>query len=527
MDGTKWWQTGVLYQVYPRSFADANGDGIGDLAGITAHLDYIRDLGVDAIWLSPIFPSPMADFGYDISNYVDIEPRFGTLDDFDTLVTAAGANGLRILLDLVPNHSSDEHPWFVESRSSRTSARRDWYVWRDPGSDGGPPNNWRSHFGGSAWELDPTTGQYYLHLFDAKQPDLNWRNPAVRNAMYDVMRFWFARGVDGFRIDVLWMLIKDDTFADSPPSQPRHGPQDWGRFDNPGYEDRAEVHEIVREMRAVAEEFDDRVLIGELYLPVERLMRYYGEDLQGIQMPFNFGLITLPGWDAPTIRSMIHRYLLALPEGAWPNWVLGNHDVPRIATRTEAAGARAAMMLLLTLPGTPTCYYGDELGLPHAEIPPLFELDPQARTGAGRDGARTPMPWTDEPSVGFTASGVRPWLPAPDSHRSLSVQNQSADPHSELALFRTLVRLHKSFPALRAGTYDAIGDDEEVLSYVREHEGERVLVALDLSNRGGIVDLTSVAPSGDVLAATHPDRVGNVEFRELTLRPGEGVVLAL
>jgi alpha-glucosidase len=517
----------VLYQIYPRSFADADGDGVGDLAGITAHLDYVRDLGVDAIWFSPIFPSPMADFGYDVADYVDIEPLFGTLADFDALVAAAGARGLRVLLDLVPNHSSDEHPWFIESRSSRTNAKRDWYVWRDPGPDGGVPNNWRSHFGGSAWEFDATTGQYYLHLFHAKQPDLNWRNPAVREAMYDVMRFWFARGVDGFRIDVVWMLIKDETFADNPPPRPREGPQDWARYDNPGYEDRPEVHEIIREMRAVADEFDDRVLIGELYLPIERLVRYYGDDLRGLQMPFNFGLVTLPAWDAAAIRSMIDRYLGALPPGAWPNWVLGNHDVPRIATRSVGAGARVAMMLLLTLPGTPTCYYGDELGLPQAEIPPELEVDPQARTGAGRDGARTPMPWTDAPQAGFTAPGVRPWLPVPESHRSRAVQVEAADPHSDLAVFRALVRLHKLVPALRLGTYAAIGDDDRVLAYVREIEGERVLVALDLSAAGATVDLSSVAPRGEVLVATHTDRVGGVDLDALALRPGEGVVFSV
>jgi alpha-glucosidase len=279
-------------------------------------------------------------------------------------------------------------------------------------------------------------------------------------------------------------------------------------------------------MRAVADEFDDRVLIGELYLPVERLVRYYGDDLRGLQMPFNFGLVTLSGWDAPTVRTMIGRYLAALPPGAWPNWVLGNHDVPRIATRA-AAGARIAMMLLLTLPGTPTCYYGDELGLPQAVIPPEFVVDPQARTGAGRDGARTPMPWTEEPAAGFTRPDVRPWLPVPESHRGRSVQVEAGDRHSDLALFRALVRMHKSVPALRVGAYASIGDDDHVLAYVREYEGERVLVALDLSGTGGTVDLSGVAPRGDVLVGTHADRAGLVELDALALRPSEGVVVAL
>jgi alpha-glucosidase len=269
------------------------------------------------------------------------------------------------------------------------------------------------------------------------------------------------------------------------------------------------------------------VLIGELYLPVERLVRYYGDDLGGIQMPFNFGLVTLAGWDAATLRTTIGRYMAALPAGAWPNWVLGNHDVARIATRSAPAGSRVAMMLLLTLPGTPTCYYGDELGLPQAEIPPELVVDPQARAGPGRDGSRTPMPWTDEPDAGFTAPGVRTWLPIPDEHRRRSVRVEAADPHSDLTLFRALVRLHKRVPALRLGTYAAVGDDEHVLAFVRSHERQRVLVALAVSDRGGTVDLSSAAPHGEVLAATHPDRAGDVELRALALRPGEGVVLAL
>jgi alpha-glucosidase len=280
-------------------------------------------------------------------------------------------------------------------------------------------------------------------------------------------------------------------------------------------------------MRAVADEFDDRVLIGELYLPIERLVRYYGDDLRGLQMPFNFGLITLADWDVGTIRTMIERYLAAIPPGGWPNWVLGNHDVPRIATRSARAGARVAMMLLLTLPGTPTCYYGDELGLPQAQIPPELEVDPQARTGAGRDGARTPMPWTDVPGGGFTAPGVRPWLPVPDDHLRRSVQTQATDPHSDLALFRALVRLHKLMPALRAGTYVAVGNDDRIHAYVREHDGERALVALDLSNGGGTIDLSSVASRGQVLVGTHADRAAEVDLSALTLRPGEGVVVAL
>jgi len=295
MDRRAWWQTAVMYQIYPRSFQDDNGDGIGDLRGIRRRLPYLCDLGIDAVWISPIFPSPMADFGYDVSDYTGIDPLFGTLRELDALLAAAHADELKILLDLVPNHTSDRHPWFQESRVSRQSPRRDWYIWRDPAPDGGPPNNWRSAFGGSAWELDPRTGQYYYHAFLAAQPDLNWRNPAVRAAMHEVMRFWLKRGVDGFRVDVIWHLLKDDQFPDNPPNpafrpgqRPDHAVIPVHTTDQP------EVHEVIAGLRRVVDEFPDRVLIGEIYLPIDRLVTYYGRDLEGAHLPFNFALLDTP-----------------------------------------------------------------------------------------------------------------------------------------------------------------------------------------------------------------------------------------
>src|SRR4051812_11898609 len=308
-----WWQTGVIYQIYPRSFQDSNGDGVGDLRGIMRRLPYLVDLGVDAIWISPIFVSPMADFGYDIADYTDIDPLFGTLEDFDEVVAAAHQLGLKVILDLVPNHTSDRHAWFLESRSSRDNPKRDWYIWRDPAPGGGPPNDWLSEFGGGAWEYDAATGQYYYHAFLAAQPDLNWRNPQVRSAMYDVMRFWLRRGVDGFRIDVIWHLIKDDEFRDNPPN-PAFQP------DRPPHEavlplyttDRPEIHEVIREMRAITQEFAERLLIGEIYLPVERLVAYYGRDLEGLHLPFNFALLSA-SWQARTLAGLIDEYEAALP----------------------------------------------------------------------------------------------------------------------------------------------------------------------------------------------------------------------
>jgi alpha-glucosidase len=528
-----WWQTGVVYQIYPRSFADADADGVGDLPGITAHLDYVASLGVDAVWLSPIFRSPMADFGYDISDYCDVDPLFGTLDDLDALVEQAHPRDLKVILDLVPNHTSDEHPWFAESRASRDNPKRDWYLWRDPAPDGSVPNNWPSFFGGPAWEFDETTGQYYLHLFHRKQPDLNWHNPEVREAVYDVMRFWLDRGIDGFRIDVLWLLAKDETFADSPPVPPREHELDVARLEHPGFEDREETHQIVREMRALVDEYDHRVLIGEIYLPFERLVHYYGERLDGVHLPFNFGLVTASRFDAPTIRRLVQEYEGLLPGGAWPNWVLGNHDISRIATRAgdgRAGGTRLSQMLLLTLRGTPTCYYGDELGLPDGEIPPERVVDPQAAAGRNRDPARTPMPWDASPTAGFSPDGVEPWLPLAAGHERRNVEVQAADPHSELSLFRALTGLRRARRALQLGSLRLLDGTEpdDVLAYVRDLDGELVLVALHFGDTPRTVDLSAAgAPAAGVLLSTELDRAGVVDLGALELRPREGVIVSL
>ncbi len=408
MRDVPWWKSGILYQIYPRSFQDSNGDGVGDLRGIIDRLSYLRDLGVSALWLSPVFPSPMVDFGYDISDYTGIDQLFGTLDDFDALVTAAHDFGLKIILDLVPNHTSDQHPWFVESRSSKDNPKRDWYIWHDPRGSGEPPTNWISEFGGSSWEFEPHTGQYYYHAFLKAQPDLNWRNPRVRHAMHEVMRFWLRRGVDGFRVDVMWHLIKDDLLRDNPPN-PDFAPdrQPYERLLPLYSTDRPEVHEVVAEMRQVMDEFDDRVLIGEIYLPPEKLVAYYGRDLTGAHLPFNFALISTP-WNPLAIAQLVENYEAALPPGGWPNWVLGNHDRRRVASRVGSDQARVAAMLLLTLRGTPTLYYGDEIGMEQVDIPADRVRDPFEKNlpgiGVGRDGCRTPMQWDASPHGGFSTT---------------------------------------------------------------------------------------------------------------------------
>jgi len=519
----------VIYQIYPRSFQDDSGDGVGDLAGIRRRLPHLVELGADALWISPIFPSPMADFGYDVSDYTDVDPLFGTLDELDALVADAHARGLRLLLDLVPNHTSDRHPWFRESRASRGSPRRDWYIWRDPAPDGGPPTNWRSAFGGSAWQLDERTGQYYYHAFLAAQPDLNWRNPAVRAAMHDVMRFWLRRGVDGFRVDVLWHLLKDDHFRDNPPNPEYHEGDSPYHALIPVYTtDLPEVHDAIAGMRAVLDEFPDRVLIGEIYLPIERLVAYYGHELRGANMPFNFALLEAP-WRARAIVQLIDQYEVALPPGGWPNWVLGNHDRPRIAGRVGAEQARVAAMLLLTLRGTPTVYYGDEIGMPQVTIPPDRVRDPFERNvpgiGCGRDGARTPMQWDASPHAGF--STVEPWLPIAPGYAIDNVERERLDAASIYNLYRRLIALRRRSAALRDGAYRPIVASGDLLLYVREAAGERTLVGLNLGEEEIAVTFPARQLRGEILISSGADRDGTKCDGEITLRANEGVVLAL
>ncbi|GLV47627.1 oligo-1,6-glucosidase [Thermus sp. LT1-2-5] len=526
-----WWKEAVIYQVYPRSFQDTNGDGIGDLEGVRRRLPYLKSLGVDAIWLSPFYKSPMKDFGYDVADYCDVDPIFGSLEDFDRLMAEAHALGIRVLIDLVPNHTSSEHPWFQESRASRNSPKRDWYVWADPAPGGGPPNNWQSFFGGPAWTLDEGTGQYYLHQFLPEQPDLNWRNPEVREAIYEVMRFWLRRGVDGFRVDTLWLLAEDLLLRDEPGSPYwRSGLPDRARHEHLFTEDQPETYAYVREMRFVLDEFSspgrERVMVGEIYLPLNRLVRYYQA---GCHLPFNFNLITegLPDWRPENIARIVEEYERLLRPSDWPNWVLGNHDQPRLASRLGEAQARVAAMLLFTLRGTPTWYYGDELALPNGEIPPDRVRDPAALRqkdrrptayhSLGRDPERTPMPWDDSPYAGF--STTEPWLPLNPDWRTRNVAAQEQDPRSMLHLVRRLIALRKD-PELLYGAYRTYWAQEGVYAYLR---GEGWLVALNFTDREKALSLPR---KGREVLSTHLDREEGVG-ESLRLRPEEGVVLRL
>ena len=552
-----WWQDGVIYQIYPRSFQDTTGNGVGDLAGILTRLDHLVTLGVDAVWISPFYPSPMADFGYDVADYTDVDPLFGTLDDFDRLLEGVHARSLKLILDFVPNHSSDQHPWFLDSRRSRTSKRRDWYLWRDPApaqpgdTAPRPPNNWMSHFGGPAWTYDKTTKQFFCHSFLAQQPDLNWRNPEVRKAIYEAMCFWLERGaiakdgskygVDGFRMDVLWLLIKDDQFRDNPPNPEWHEGASslWSVL--PTYTaDQPETHAIVAEMRALMDQHGGtleaptpRVLIGEIYLPLPELVRYYGspgpgsDGLTGAQLPFNFQLIQAP-WSAQGIGQLITQYEGLLPPGAWPNWVLGNHDQARVASRIGTEQARVAAMLLLTLRGTPTMYYGEEIAMQNVAIATEKVQDPAERNqpgiGQGRDPERTPMLWNRTDNAGFTTG--TPWLPIAEDFANNSVEAQQRDPRSMLSLTRTLLHLRRVTPALHRGDVSDVYTSGYVLSYRRNHGPERLQIILNLSD----TNQSAWSPGGRILLSTNswrPTDITSHVWGDFEIWPNEGLILEL
>jgi len=519
MQDLTWWQHAVVYEVYPRSFQDSDGDGIGDLRGILHRLDYLVGLGVSAIWISPIYPSPMADFGYDVADYCGIDPIFGTMEDFDRLLAEAHSRGLKIILDFVPNHTSDQHPWFLESQSSKDNPKRDWYLWRQE------PNNWLSNFGGSGWEKDETTEQYYYHSFLKQQPDLNWRNPDVQAAMFDVLRFWLRRGVDGFRVDVMWLMIKDDQFRDNPANPGYHPGQPSSQRLLPIFNaDRPEIHPLVAKMRAVVSEFSSRVLIGEIYLPVQQLMSYYGIDLQGADLPFNFLLLQC-AWTAEAVKQVIFDYYSALPSGAWANWVLGNHDQPRIATRIGTRQARVAAMLLFTLPGTLTMYYGEELGMENVPIAPEEVQDPAEKNepglGLGRDPERTPMPWDDSVSAGFTTG--QPWLPLGDDYERINVVALEKDPASILHLYRSLIDLRRRHPTLVTGRLESLAVENSVLRYQRTSGEQRFAIRLNL----GADPVMASVEQGTVLISTQREKTGQMVEGLVELRGAEGLVVAV
>jgi alpha-glucosidase len=515
-----WWQRGAIYQIYPRSFADSNGDGVGDLAGIISRLDYLEELAVEALWLSPIYPSPMADFGYDVSDYCDVDPAFGSLADLDELIAAAHERGIRVVLDWVLNHTSDRHPWFLASRSSRTDPQRDWYVWRDGSADGGPPNNWLSTFkaAGAAWTFDDHTGQWYLHSFLPEQPDLNWDNPEVESAMHDVMRFWLGRGVDGFRLDAVDRIAKDPLLGDNEDEKRSRG-SDWDT-----------MPARMRGIRRVVDEFPRRMLVGELVvLDLTRFVGYLNAGDQ-LHMAHNFVFLHLP-WSAEAYRASIEEFLTLSSEHTWPAWFLANHDIGRVATRFDfdgygAARARAIGLMLYALRGTPYVYQGEELGLPDAVIAPERVVDVD-----GRDPERAPIPWGRPsvvgPGAGFTTG--TPWLPLVDDAERLCVDSQRADPDSTLTLYRRLGRLRASTPVLQQGLMQLMSAGPDVLAWLREDKTERLLAVVNFAGEPRPAAIQADLPGqASVLISTDPARrETKTKPGSLVLQPSEAMLLGL
>ena len=534
-----WWKQAVFYQIYPLSFQDTTGNGKGDLQGIIDRLDYLRDLGVDALWISPCFPSPNADWGYDVSDYTDIHPELGSLNSLDRLLQSAHQRGLRVLLDFVPNHTSDQHPWFQESRQDRDNPKRDWYVWRDPGANGGMPNNWLTYFSGPAWEWDEATRQYYLHSFLKQQPDLNWRNPEVRQAMQAVLKFWLDRGVDGFRVDAVLPIIKDALFRDNPtllepPVGKDMGPA--GRQDRRHSANQPEVHTLLREWRQLLDGYPgDRMMAGEVYTMDSALAAgYYGQNDE-LHLVLNFSLLNLP-WDAQLIRAYVESFEAALPTGAHATVLLGSHDEPRLATRLGEPQARVAAMMLLTLRGAPVLYYGDEIGMPDTPVPTHLRRDPWPEISGlakhSRDPARTPMQWDSTPGAGFApprskAGEPGTWLPIHPDYRERNVQVQLQQPRSILNLYRRLLRLRRASSALQAGSYRPVAEaPEDSYVYYRAHGDQTVLVALNFAGKDRVLALNDPRP-GRILLSTWLDREEQVTLSQCSLRAHEGIVVQL
>ncbi|HET9590760.1 MAG TPA: alpha-amylase family glycosyl hydrolase [Anaerolineales bacterium] len=562
MADLKWWQTGVFYQIYPRSFADGNGDGIGDFIGMSERLDYLADLGIDALWLSPHFPSPQFDVGYDISDYTDVAPEYGTLDDFKRFLDGAHRRGMRVILDLVLNHTSHLHQWFIESRSSRENPKRDWYVWRDPAPDGGPPNNWVSPFGGPAWEYDPANNQYYYHFFLKEQPDLNWRNPEVREAMWQAIRFWLDMGVDGYRLDAIGTIFEHPELPDQRSNMTE---EEMRRIFKRGFPDRSDkklvqlwqlifeyqveqegVHQLMQELRCVIDEYPDRVLVGE-----NDNVLYHGDGSNELHMVFNFPLMRTNRLTPAWIRANQRERLASLPPGAWPCNTLNNHDSTRVYSRyrdgqNDDAIARAALALMLTLRGTPFLYNGEEIGMTDYRLTDInLFRDPPAvwfyngivtdgmppdealvlAADMSRDRCRTPMQWSNAANAGFSPEGVSTWLPVnPNYAQGINVAEQQNDPDSMLNFYRKLLRVRKQTPALIAGDYTPLDEtSEDYFAFLRRSRdtGQTCLVILNLSDKAHDLKFGLAARDVKCLFSTYKLAGESLSSEALKITPRE------
>jgi alpha-glucosidase len=527
MGRVRWWQRAVIYEIVPMSFQDSDGDGKGDLPGLIQRIDYLEWLGVDAVWLTPVFPSPMLDLGYDIADFCAIDPRFGTLEDFDTLIESLHRRDMRLILDYVPNHTSDRHPWFAESRASRASPKRGWYVWADACPNGGPPNNWLSRFGGSAWQWDEQTDQYYYHSFLLEQPDLNWRNADVRQVMAEVLRFWLRRGVDGFRVDASAVLAEDDLLRDDPPNPDcRDDTPPPQRLKRIFTDDRRESMHYLEELRQVVDEFDDRVLAGEVQGKTDRIGHFYGEEKPRLHLPLNFALLDTP-WDAFSLQAHIDAYLNALPADGWPDWVIGGHDKQRVTGKIGQAQARILAMLVLTLRGTPFLFAGDELGMEQVPIPPERIQDPFEKLvggyGLNRDPERSPMRWDGSATGGFTTG--EPWLPMGSDVAARNVAKLQADERSLLWLYRRLLQVRRTERALVEGEYVPLRSANDVLLYKRRCGNAELLIALNTVEQPRRCEISS---AGTLVLSTYLDGgEGKPLKSSFLLRGSEGIIVRL
>jgi alpha-glucosidase len=527
----KWFEGAVVYQVYPRSFYDASGDGIGDLRGLIDKLDYLAggedSLGVDAIWLGPVYKSPMADFGYDVADYYSIDPVFGDMADFNELLAKTHERGVKLLMDLVVNHTSDQHPWFIDSRSGPKSQKRDWYIWH-PGKDGGPPNDWLSVFGGSAWQYDQTSGEYYLHSFAIGQPDLNWENKQVRGAIKEMMRFWLDLGVDGFRADAVYWLSKDHRFRNDPPNNDEvdNKNSDYDRLTHLYSRKGPRLYEYLNDISSVFEHYPERFMVIEAVPeggkePIEYLKFYDRVNPQWVA-PFNFEGIYL-AWQAVVFKKFIDQFQAALKPDYLPVYVLGNHDRPRLASRIGRPASATAAMLLLCLPGMAFIYNGEEIGMTNVAIPPDEQLDPDRVEGIDRDEFRTPLQWSAHKNAGF--SNVRPWLPVAKDYHKLNIERQLTDQDSLLRLYQKLIALRASHEPLRAGTYGPVAQtNSSVFCFTRKSGDASLLIALNFS--AGAQTLDFGAQGGRAILSTYQDAHHTTIDQELRLRPHEGLIIA-
>ena len=537
-EGHQWWHHAVFYEIYPRSFADSNNDGVGDLKGINSKLDYLKDLGVDAIWISPCYPSPQVDFGYDVSDYENIDPMYGTLGDFDQLSTASKQRNIRIIMDYVINHTSDQHKWFLDSKSSKTAEHRDWYIWRDGKGPGKPPNNWESTFGHSAWKLDPKTNQYYYHYFYAEQPDLNWRNPAVEKAMFDMARWWYDRGVSGFRLDAVDTMFEVEDLRDNPILPGKN------KFGDPNMDDKynkklPEMHQALQRLRKVSDEHD-AVLIGETWTSnIDELKDYYGaKGNDELQLPMDFMFTKVDKLSPPEFRKQIAA---VDGSGGWPVYVISNHDIVRSYNRYgdgkhDDAIAKLMAGLYLTLRGTAIMYYGEEIGMTTTEPKRKADVkDPIGVTGwpkeKGRDGERTPMQWNDNANGGF--STAKPWLPVPPSYKTHNVASESKDPNSILSFYKKVLAIRHNNPALLDGEYIALNqDDPNVLSYLRHYKDDTVLVVLNMSGaqQKATLDLSAqglTSANAKSLVSSRAQAPADGPLQQLSLEPYEVYIASL